>query len=82
MPNSKVVKVTISLPRELVELADTIAVEAETSRSAVLAQLLREQREARLRALMAQGYQELAEENLRDAEEALPLTGEVVLGND
>ncbi len=82
MPNSKVVKVTVSLPRELVELADTIAVEAETSRSAVLAQLLREQREARLRALMAQGYQELAEENLRDAEEALTLTGEVVLGND
>lgn len=82
MPNSKVVKVTISLPRDLVELADTIAVEAETSRSAVLAQLLREQREARLRALMAHGYRELAEENLRDAEEALALTGEVVLGND
>jgi len=82
MPNTEVVKVTVSLPREFVELADTIAVEEETSRSAVVAQLLREKREERLRELMAQGYQELAEENLRDAEEVLTLTQEVVLGND
>lgn len=82
MPNAKVVKVTVSLPREFVELADTIAVETDTNRSAVLAELLREKREARLRELMAQGYQELAEENLRDAEEALTLAREVVLGND
>jgi len=79
MPYEKVTKVTISLPGELVELADAIAAERATSRSAVIAGLLKQYRAERLRADMAEGYRALAGENLHDAEQALPLTSPVVL---
>jgi hypothetical protein len=35
--------------------------------------------EARLKGLMAEGYEEMAEENLREAQEALNLTSNVML---
>ena len=34
------------------------------------------------RALVIEGYQEMAEENLREAEEAFPLMSEIVLRDD
>ena len=75
-------KITISLPGELVDFADRLAVEMETNRSRVFADLLAKEERARTEALMAEGYAELGEENLRQAEEALNLTRDVVLNDD
>ncbi|MBM3948274.1 MAG: CopG family transcriptional regulator [SAR202 cluster bacterium] len=72
-------KVTVSLPRRLLVFADRLAKEHSTSRSGVIAELLEKEEAERLNALMAEGYLEMAEENLREAEEALNLTREVVL---
>ncbi len=81
MDDVRVSKVTISLPPSLLKFADLLARENSTSRSGVIAKLLEKEEEARTEALMAEGYLEMAEENLREAEEALNLTREVVLGN-
>ena len=74
-------KVTISLPRQLLAFADRLAEESSKSRSAIVAELLRKEEEARIEALMIEGYRELAEENRRLAEEAYPLASEVMLRN-
>ena len=79
MGEQRVAKVTISLPTSLLEFADVLARERSTTRSGVIAELLEQEEQARVEALMAQGYQEMAEENRREAEEALNLTGEVIL---
>ncbi len=81
MDDVRVSKVTISLPPSLLKFADLLAREKSTSRSGVIAKLLEKEEEARTEALMAEGYLEMAEENLREAEEALNLTREVVLRN-
>jgi len=81
MDDVRVKKVTISIPPSLLKFADLLASEASTTRSGIIAQLLEKEEEARTEALMAEGYLEMAEENLREAEEALFLTREVVLGN-
>lgn len=75
-------KITISLPRELLDFADRLARERATSRSEAIASVLEKEASAEVEALMAQGYRELAEENRREAEEALPLMREVVLRDD
>ena len=82
MSERTVAKVTISLPRGLLSLADKLAKERTTTRSGVIAELLEREEEARIRALMVEGYREMAEENRREAEEALNLTSEVVLRDD
>ena len=77
--NERVVaKVTISLPRELLEIADRIAAEKEISRSREIAELLEKEEQARIDALMADGYREMADENYRLAEEAFPLASEMI----
>ena len=81
MDDVRVSKVTISLPPSLLKFADLLARENSTTRSGVIAKLLEKEEEARNEALMAEGYREMAEENLREAEEALNLTREVVLRN-
>ncbi|MBM2832209.1 MAG: CopG family transcriptional regulator / antitoxin EndoAI [Dehalococcoidia bacterium] len=78
MSGQKVAKVTISLSQELVGLADRLARERSTSRSGVVAELLLKEEEARIQALMEEGYREMAEENERLAGEALPLTNEML----
>ncbi len=75
-------KVTISLPQKLLDFADELARERSVSRSEVIAELLRREEEARINELMAEGYREMAEENLRMAEEAIELASEVMLRND
>ena len=82
MSETKVAKITISLPQTLVELADRLAGERATSRSAVIAGLLKDEEETRMRALMAEGYREMREENRDEAKEAISLTREVALRND
>ena len=79
MAEQKVGKITISLPKYLVDLADRLARERSTTRSGVIGTLLKKEEEARTQALMAEGYRELGEENRVEAEEALPLTSEVML---
>ena len=79
MNMQKASKITISLPPSLLDVADRLAKERSTTRSGVIAELLKKEEKAEIEALMAQGYQEWGEENLREAEEALGLTGEVAL---
>ncbi|MCH8185390.1 MAG: CopG family transcriptional regulator [Chloroflexi bacterium] len=79
MAKPTVAKVTISLPQHLLDLADRLARERKTTRSAVICELLEKEERARVQALMAEGYQEMAEENRRLAEEAFPPAGETVL---
>ena len=79
MGKQKVAKITISLPRDRLEFANRLAQERSTTMSGVIAALLEKEEEARIQALMAEGYREMGEENRREAEEALGLTSEVVL---
>ena len=79
MSEQRVAKITISLPKELLDVADRLAQERATSRSGVIADLLDKEEEARIQALMAEGYRAMAEENRRLAEEAFPLSSEMVL---
>jgi hypothetical protein len=44
--------------------------------------LLEREEEARVKALMAEGYQQMAEEDLRESEDALNLASEVMLRNE
>lgn len=81
MTIEKVGKITISLPRALLELADRLAQEWSMSRSGVIAELLMKEQEAGVRSLMAEGYQEMAEENRRLAEDAFSLASEMIEGN-
>ncbi len=82
MASTGVEKVTISLPKDSLALADRLAETWSTTRSGVVARLLQQAEEARVQALMREGYIAMAAENLRDAEEALELTREVMLRND
>ena len=79
MGEHKAAKITISLPKELLDFADHLAIEQSTSRSGVFARLLEKEEEARVQALMAKGYREMGEENRQEAEEALNLTNAVVM---
>lgn len=81
MEDHRASKVPISLPAPLLEFADRLARERATTRSGVIAELLRKEEEAKTQALMAEGYREMAEENLREAEEAFPLVSETVRHN-
>ena len=81
MAQQKVAKVTISLPREMLDIADRLARKNSKSRSQVIAELLKKEEKAQLRALMAEGYRVMGVENRREAEEWLKITREVVLRN-
>ncbi len=78
MSKTKVAKVTISLPRELLDLTDRLARERDVTRSRLIAELLEKEEESRIQALMAEGYEEMAEENRSLAEESFPMVGEQV----
>ncbi len=78
MGERRISKITISLPKDLVDFADRLAQERSTSRSGVIAGLLDKEEEARIQALMAEGYHEMAEENRAFAEEAIQLASEVL----
>ena len=71
-------KLTISLPRHLVQVADEIAHEKKTSRSKVVSSCLQELAERRLQEKMAEGYQAMAKGHLKFASEVLPLASEVL----
>ena len=79
MSMQKASKITISLPPSLLDVADRLAQERSTTRSGVIAELLKKEEKAEIEALMVQGYQEWGEENRREAEQSLVLTGDVAL---
>ncbi len=73
MVATRVAKITISLPKELLEVADRLAKERAVSRSNVIAQLIKKAERERIEALMIEGYKAMAEEDRRLAQEAFPL---------
>ena len=70
MASKEVKKVTISLPADSLVFADRLAETWSTTRSDVVVRLLKLEEQARVRALMKEGYLKMASENRRDAEEA------------
>lgn len=81
MREQKVAKVTISLPKGLLQIVDDLARERSTTRSSIIAELLEKEEEARLHMLMEEGYREMAEENSSLAQEAYPLASEMISRN-
>lgn len=69
---TRVVKLSISLPRELLSVADQIAQEQGTSRSKVISACLEEVAERRRIAQLEEAYREMACENRLLAEQLLP----------
>ena len=78
MTNTRVAKVTISLQEDLLNMADRLAKDWSTTRSGVVAALLRKEEEAQFIALMEEGYREIAEESLRFAQETAPYVEEMM----
>ena len=64
----QVVKVTVSVPSELVKMADKVAKERKTSRSKVVASCLEELAKKRLEAEMEAGYRAMARDEQREKE--------------
>lgn len=77
-----VVKLTISLPADLVRLTDEAAQMEKKPRSRIIRDALTRYIEEREREEMIRGYQEMAELNRELAEEADGATNEVWPGYD
>ena len=71
-------KVTVSLPRELVEFADRVAAMMKTSRSKVIAEALAAQKEREEAELAAEGYRFYAQEASEFAAASLQAVSEVL----
>ena len=70
-------KITVSLPQELVEFADTVAVTMKISRSKVIADAIVAQREREEARLAAEGYRFYAQEASEFAAASLQVVSEV-----
>ena len=64
----QVVKVTVSVPSELVKMADKVAKERKTSRSKVVASCLEELAKKRFEAEREAGYRAMALDEQREKE--------------
>lgn len=71
-------KVTVSLPRELIEFADTAAAAMGISRSKVIAEALMAQREREEARLAAEGYRFYAQEASEFAAATISAVSEIV----
>lgn len=71
-------KITVSLPQELVEFADTVAAAMEISRSKVIADAVAAQREREQARLAAEGYRFYAQEASEFAAASLGAVSEVL----
>lgn len=74
-------KVTVSLPQELIEFADTVASTLQTSRSQVIAEAIAAQKERQEAQLAAEGYRFYSQEASEFAAASLQAISEV-LGHD
>jgi len=75
---TQVVKLTISLPKDLIALTDEIAKERKVSRSKVVSLCLQELAAKRLRAEMEEGYKAMANEQRQFAKLSFELQRRVV----
>jgi metal-responsive CopG/Arc/MetJ family transcriptional regulator len=75
------VKVSISLPAELVALVDRVTHTNGTTRSRYVAEAIREKAQDEQRDLMIEGYQAMAKENRELAKNHLEAGAEVFLRN-
>ena len=75
---TQVVKVTVSVPKDLVKMADKVAKERKISRSKVVSSCLRELAKQRFQAELEEGYRAMAEEEKRLARETFEAQREVV----
>ena len=66
--NTQVIKVTVSVPAELVKLADLVAKEKKISRSKVVSSCLQELANQREQAEMEEGYKAMAADEQREKE--------------
>ena len=66
--STQVVKLTISVPRELVKMADKVAKEKKISRSKVVTSCLQELAKQRLEAELEEGYRAMAKDEQREKE--------------
>ena len=71
-------KVTVSLPCELIEFADTAAAAMGVSRSRVIAEALVAQREREEARLAAEGYRFYSQEASQFAAATIPAVSEIV----
>jgi predicted transcriptional regulator len=65
-------RITITVPAHIAERLRKEAKQRRRPVSRLVAEALEQQEQERIRQLMIAGYKEMAEENLRLAEEALP----------
>ncbi len=75
---TRVEKLTISLPRDLILFTTKVASEMQVSRSKVVSSCLREFADRRLREQMEEGYKAMAEEHRQFANLAANLAPEVL----
>ena len=75
---SQVVRLTISLPRDMISFADKVANERKISRSKVISSCLQEVAEQRRIAELEEGYKTMAKENKEFAKIAFELQRKVV----
>jgi len=74
---TRALRVTVTIPEEIVATVDSMAKRRKVSRSRVVTEILdRASREARRKALIA-AYQAMSEENTEFAQSAQPLAAEV-----
>ena len=76
--STQVVKLTVSIPEELVKMADKVAKERKTSRSKVVSSCLQELAKQRLQAELEEGYRAMAKVNKQLANETFEAQREVV----
>ena len=65
---ANVVKLTVSVPSDLVKMADKVAKERKTSRSKVVSSCLQELAKKRFEAELEEGYRAMAEDEAREKE--------------
>jgi len=75
---SQVMNITVSIPRNLVILADKVAKEKRVSRSSLVAACLKELADQQLRKQLEEGYAAMAEEHTRFANMAIDSVHEVL----
>jgi len=71
-------KLTISLPKDLIDLTDKIAEERGISRSKVVSACLAEMAQKRFRKEMEEGYKAMAEENRQLAKVSFEVQRKIV----
>jgi len=76
---TQVVKLSVSLDKDLIAFADEVASEENISRSRVVSNCLSEFAQKRKMQLMEEGYKVMAKENSDFAKLAFALQGEVAL---